>query len=103
MKSHYLYAPILLSLLAGGCISNRQNTDEQTTSQSTALAGDTLTAGKPPEPEWARNATIYEVNVRQFSAKGDLASVETQLPRLKELGVDIVWLMPIYPVGKVYD
>ena len=40
------------------------------------------------------------MNVRQFSEKGDLASVEAQLPRLKELGVDIVWLMPIYPIGK---
>ncbi len=52
-------------------------------------------------PEWTRNATIYEVNVRQFSREGTFAAVTAQLPRLKELGVDIIWLMPIYPVSKL--
>jgi glycosidase len=42
---------------------------------------------------------IYEVNVRQFSEAGNLAAVTDELPRLKELGVDIVWLMPIHPIG----
>ncbi len=49
--------------------------------------------------EWSRNATIYEVNVRQFSPEGSFAAVETQLPRLRNMGVDIVWLMPIHPIG----
>jgi alpha-amylase len=52
-------------------------------------------------PEWTKNATIYEVNVRQFSPEGTFAAVTEQLPRLKELGVDILWLMPIYPVSKL--
>jgi glycosidase len=46
-------------------------------------------------------AVVYEVNLRAFSQAGDLASVTRNLPRLKSLGVNIVWLMPIYPVGKV--
>jgi glycosidase len=50
-------------------------------------------------PAWSRQAVIYEVNVRQFSREGTLAAVEAQLPRLKALGVDILWLMPVQPIG----
>ena len=53
----------------------------------------------PAHPEWTYNSVVYEVNVRQFSPEGTFAGVQAQLPRLKELGVDILWLMPIYPIG----
>lgn len=46
-----------------------------------------------------QDAVIYEVNVRQFSEEGTFAKVEEQLPRLKELGVEILWLMPIHPIS----
>ncbi len=52
-------------------------------------------------PEWAHRAVIYELNIRQFSDSGDFAGVEAQLPRLRELGVDLLWLMPIFPIGEV--
>jgi glycosidase len=52
-------------------------------------------------PDWVKNATIYEVNVRQFSPSGNFAGVQEQLPRLKEMGVDILWLMPIHPIGEL--
>lgn len=52
------------------------------------------------QPEWAKNAVIYEVNVRQFSKEGTLKAVTQQLNRIKDLGADVVWLMPIYPIGK---
>ena len=42
------------------------------------------------------NRVIYEVFVRNFSPEGNLKGVESQIPRLKDLGVDVVWLMPIY-------
>ncbi len=50
-------------------------------------------------PAWSRNATIYQVNTRQFSEEGTFAAVQRELPRLKDLGVDILWLMPIHPIG----
>jgi len=50
-------------------------------------------------PEWAQHAVIYQVNVRQFSPEGTFAAIEPQLDRLSELGVDILWLMPIHPIG----
>ncbi|MEN9700463.1 MAG: hypothetical protein RLZZ301_1661 [Bacteroidota bacterium] len=52
-------------------------------------------------PEWVKNATIYEINTRQFSDEGNFRQVTAQLPRLKEMGVDIIWLMPIHPIGLV--
>lgn len=50
-------------------------------------------------PEWTYDAVVYEMNVRQYTPEGTFAAAEQHLPRLKELGVDIVWLMPIYPIG----
>ncbi|CCI52324.1 MAG: alpha-amylase family glycosyl hydrolase [Tetrasphaera jenkinsii] len=52
-------------------------------------------------PEWSRSATIYQINTRQFTAEGTLAAAAQQLPRVRDLGVDIVWLMPINPIGEV--
>lgn len=50
-------------------------------------------------PEWSRNAVLYEVNIRQFTPEGTFNAFAKHLPRLKQLGVDILWLMPINPIG----
>jgi glycosidase len=50
-------------------------------------------------PQWAANATIYEVNVRQYTPEGNFRAFEQQLPRLRAMGVDVLWLMPIFPIG----
>lgn len=46
------------------------------------------------------NRVVYELNVRNYSSKG-FTGVKEDLPRLKELGVDVIWLMPIHPIGEV--
>lgn len=51
-------------------------------------------------PEWAANATIYEVNVRNYTPEGTFQAFEAHLPRLAKMGVVIVWLMPIHPIGE---
>ncbi|MEN8224039.1 MAG: alpha-amylase family glycosyl hydrolase [Bacteroidota bacterium] len=51
-------------------------------------------------PEWSKNAIIYEVNVRQYTNEGTFKAFEEHLPRLKEMEVDILWLMPIHPIGQ---
>ncbi len=51
-------------------------------------------------PEWSKHATIYEANVRQATPEGTFKAFEAHLPRLKELGIDIIWLMPIHPIGE---
>jgi len=52
-----------------------------------------------PSEEWVRRGVIYEVNTRSFSPAGNFAGVEKRLPELKKLGVTILWIMPIHPVG----
>lgn len=52
-------------------------------------------------PSWTYNSVVYEMNVRQYTPEGTFAAAQKQLPRLKELGVDIIWLMPVYPIGEL--
>ena len=51
-------------------------------------------------PEWSKDAVIYQINTRQFTHEGTFTAAETHLPRLKDLGVDILWLMPIHEIGE---
>ena len=64
-----------------------------------ALAGCKKTKTASVHPDWTYSSVMYEVNIRQFSPEGTFAGVEAQLPRLKDLGVDILWLMPMYEIG----
>ena len=49
-------------------------------------------------PDWAKNAAIYEVNLRQYTKEGTIKSFMTHLPRLQKMGVKMLWVMPIYPI-----
>ena len=51
-------------------------------------------------PEWSKNSVMYEVNIRQFSPEGTFNAFSEHLPRIKEMGVDIIWLMPIHSIGE---
>lgn len=55
----------------------------------------------PVSEEMMESAVIYEANIRQYSPKGDFASFTQDIPKLKELGVGIIWLMPIHPISEV--
>lgn len=86
MKS-FLLKLVLLGLLSTvlfGCSS------DETASTDTTLAN----------PEWSVNANIYEVNVRQFTPEGTFNAFSEHIPRIKEMGVEILWLMPIHPIGE---
>lgn len=53
----------------------------------------------PKAPNWAKTAVIYEVNTRQYTPEGTFEAFEAHLPRLKTLGVNVLWFMPIHPIG----
>ncbi|GAA4816193.1 alpha-amylase family glycosyl hydrolase [Litoribaculum gwangyangense] len=61
---------------------------------------ETVAVSKLKFPEKLHGSTIYEVNIRQFTAEGTFDAFSKHLPRLKELGVDVLWLMPIHPISK---
>ena len=72
-----------------------------------AVASPALAAAPEDRPQaretvdWLRDAVIYEVYPRSFSAAGNFNGVIPQLDRLKALGVTVIWLMPIHPIGKL--
>jgi len=53
-----------------------------------------------PARAWVRDGVIYQVFPRAFSAAGNFQGITAQLDRLKDLGVSIIWLMPIHPIGQ---
>lgn len=78
-----------------------------------AAAGLLVSCGKTQAPaeeapaagadhaDWSRNAVIYEVNTRQYTDSGTFREFAGHLPRLHELGADILWFMPIHPISEV--
>ena len=58
-----------------------------------------------PQPEsgnaWTDQAVIYEVNIRQYTPEGTFNAFAKHLPRLKRLGVDVIWLMPVNPISEL--
>jgi len=52
-------------------------------------------------PAWILNSNIYEVNIRQYTAEGTFNAFAKHLDRLKDMGVNTLWFMPINPISKV--
>ncbi len=64
-----------------------------------ALVALSCTVTETPVQQPLENSVVYEMNVRQYTPEGTFSAAQRELPRLAELGVDILWLMPIYPIG----
>jgi glycosidase len=65
-----------------------------------AWAADPSQPSARPTPEWLRQAVVYEIYPRAFSAEGTFNGITARLDDLKDLGVDVLWLMPIHPIGE---
>jgi alpha-amylase len=57
-------------------------------------------AGEFKTLSWALDSNIYEVNLRQYTKEGTFLAFARHLPRLREMGVEILWFMPITPISK---
>ena len=53
----------------------------------------------PVSDKIMENAVIYEANIRQYSKEGTFNAFAKDIPQLKKLGVKILWIMPIHPIG----
>jgi len=101
MKIHFLQFAILLFLIA--FISCQKEEDSNTN----------ITENPIDEPAYEQYGTpfdnvpetddivLYEVNLRALSSSGDIQGVMNKLDHIKDLGVNVVWLMPIYPIGEI--
>ena len=54
----------------------------------------------PDPPTWVQDAVAYEVNIRQYTPEGTFNAFRPELKRLQEMGVDVLWIMPIHPIGE---
>ncbi|MCB2378298.1 alpha-glucosidase C-terminal domain-containing protein [Hymenobacter sp. BT635] len=91
--------PILCALLSAGLLLTTACTSKSAETAATPCA-EIPAAYSVTSPEWARNASIYEVNIRQYTPEGTFRAFEQHLPRLQKMGVVILWLMPIQPIGE---
>ncbi|MEN9963108.1 MAG: hypothetical protein RL582_203, partial [Bacteroidota bacterium] len=68
---------------------------------STLLSLNTFAQVDPiaTQKEWYAQSNIYEVNLRQYTPEGTFQAFEKELPRLRKMGVEIIWFMPITPIG----
>jgi glycosidase len=70
-----------------------------------AIAAHGAPAGSDPahtaaqHVSWSKNAVVYELNVRQYTPEGTLKAIIPELPKIRALGVDILWVMPVQPIG----
>jgi len=53
------------------------------------------------QPGWIKQGNIYEVNVRQYTKEGTLRAFSDHIGRLKTMGVQTLWFMPLHPISKV--
>ncbi len=84
-----LFVLICISCFLFAC--NSQSQENQTAADTTKRVF--------KHADWCFNKNIYEVNLRQYTPSGTFKEFETHIPRLKEMGVDILWLMPVHPIG----
>ena len=66
-----------------------------------ATAPESASAQGAAHAPWSANAVIYEVNTRQYTDSGTFSEFASHIPRLAELGVDILWFMPIHPISEL--
>lgn len=84
-----LLTALLLSTLLSCKKETEQKSENNSSSQIAAIT-----------PEVEENAVIYEVNIRQYSEEGTFNAFTKDIPQLKEMGVKILWIMPIFPISQ---
>ena len=97
VQAHFLrlrWALFFPLLLGAACQSAPNSAPEKEGPQGSPAAAFTVR-----HPAWAATATIYQVNVRQHTPEGTFRAFEASLPRLQKMGVGILWLMPVHPIG----
>ncbi len=84
MRKNKIILALLITLINISCANNNVNTKKTFS-----------------PPEWSYNKSIYEVNIRQFTKEGTFAALENHLVELKNMGIGIIWLMHIHPIGEI--
>lgn len=93
-------AALMVAALAGGtACAPRADTAARDANPAAGAAAPTAAL---PAPDWARSATIYEVNTRQYTPAGTFKALLPELARIRATGADILWFMPVQPIGRLH-
>jgi alpha-amylase len=87
ISQKFLSSVTAIALLFSSCTNQTNQTTEERLAHTV--------------PSYVLQSNIYEVNVRQYTTEGTFKAFEANLPRLKEMGAEILWFMPITPISKV--
>ena len=99
MKPNFAFA--LLTIAASLAATSPAFAQEPTDQKMPAQIEFTLPGVTPLGPQWAKGATLYQLNLHNFTPQRTIAAAQQELPRLAKSGVDIVWLMPVHPRGEM--
>ncbi|MEQ1641824.1 MAG: alpha-amylase family glycosyl hydrolase [Pyrinomonadaceae bacterium] len=80
----------MLTVLLASCVFGQQQPSRDVSKETARSSQD-----------WICDAVIYQIWERAYSQKGDFNSITADLDRLKTLGVDVLWLMPVHPIGQL--
>jgi glycosidase len=84
---------MIFCMLAGMSACSPRTSNDTTKNYDTPMKFET--------PQWARQTSIYEVNVRQYTPAGTFRAFMSELPRLRDMGVGTLWFMPITPIAEM--
>jgi len=90
MITRLLICLLSLSVLMSACKSDATSVEATKETGPTSLQW----------PDWIKNGNIYEVNIRQYTEEGTFDAFARHLPRLQQMGVKILWFMPIFPISE---
>ncbi len=98
--SNILFLSISCLFFLFSCKSDTPKSEKVATAESKKML-------QPPQPikdgihyGWLKNANVYEINTRQYTEEGNFNGILKHLPRLRKMGIDIIWLMPIHPISQ---
>ena len=97
MRYFFLLISAVYCTMLISCNDTATTNPEKTAGQATAVPDDTATING--HPAWIDQGNIYEVNIRQYTPEGTFKAFATHLDRLKDMGVQTLWFMPIQPIG----
>ncbi len=95
LSSHFLLLLFLFFIFS--CKPRPSNAEAD---KSTDKASSTTVTSAQGPPQWIMQGNIYEVNVRQYTPEGTFKAFQQHLGRLKEMGVQTLWFMPVNPISK---
>lgn len=92
---------VLVIIITSSCQSDRLDSNQDKDATTSNGPVQIENPANNIAPGWIDDATIYEVNLRQYTKEGTFTAFAAHLPRLKEMGVKVLWFMPIHPISVI--